>query len=408
MDTFGAFKGLEQYKLTGVNVPDQEFNQDGFGSATDMDLEYRGLRCVGKMAFELILMQGELVEKFEENCRQLSTLRHPNIALFLGVIFQEGVSAPIQVMEFLPINLSFCIDQYGRLPKEISYSILHDVALGLSYLHSQMPALIHGNLSPNTILLNSNMTAKLCDLGTLGMSPLQITHVTQSPETMVYLAPEALATVPEYDMGTDEYAYGILIVHVFSGKWPQVQSEEGSSDHEVNKRENILKDIGSDHPLKELILRCINVNTQRRAHAKEIVRELSKMVSRFPATFANRLDMLRQIEEDRSSQERITELKKELDQTERQFSAQMQQIEKMKMENQRLKDKLTTNGQLIGNTIQALQRAQQQRQSQHQLEVQVDTQNVTETDGQNTEAATVGDIKRVSTNFHTIYIIGHF
>ena len=56
-------------------------------------------------------------------------------------IFRESISSKeckhpcILVMEFLPTNLTSCIEQYGILPKEISYSILHDVTLGSYYLH---------------------------------------------------------------------------------------------------------------------------------------------------------------------------------------------------------------------------------------------------------------------------------
>lgn len=400
METAGTFKGLEPYKLTGVTVSDQASSQEGgVGTGTDMELNYRGLRCVGKMSFELLLLQGELVQQFEANCRQLSQLRHPNIAQFLGVVFQEGISVPIQVMEFLPISLSFCIDQYGCLPNEISYSILQDVALGLLYLHSQMPSMFHGNLSANTILLNSNMTAKLTDLGTLGMTPLQITHVTQPPETMVYVSPEASSTTPHYDVSTDEYSYGILMIHVFSGKWPEVESEVTTDDTnpypEVNKREKLLKDIGNDHPLTELILRCININSQRRAHTKEIVREISKMALKFPATFANRVDMLKQIDEDKRSQTRISELKKELDQNQQHFSTQMQQIEKLKTENDRLRERLAKNGELIGNTIEALQEAFEQRQNNVKIEVQV---NAAKTTGQEAKTTVTGEVKCIQGN----------
>ena len=102
----------------------------GHGSyATVLELEYMGLKCAGKKIHEQLLRQGGAsytVRRFEEECRLLSQVRHPNVVQFPGVHFQQGVLAPILVMEFLPINLTFCIDRYGILPKEISYSILHD------------------------------------------------------------------------------------------------------------------------------------------------------------------------------------------------------------------------------------------------------------------------------------------
>ena len=46
----------------------------------------------------------------------------------------------------------------------------------------------------------------------------------------------------------------------------------------------------------DLILKCIHNHPQARAHASEIVGRLAEMVLQFPASFANRLEMLRQIE----------------------------------------------------------------------------------------------------------------
>ena len=361
MDPTTAFKELDPFKLTGVTVSNQGLGNDSFGAtATDMELDYRGLKCTGKMIFELLLMEGDLIRQFNENCQQLSKLRHPNIVQFLGLFFQEGISAPVVVMEFLPINLSLCIDQYGVLPCEIGYSILHDVALGLCYLHSQMPPLFHGNLSSNTILLDSNMTAKLSDLGTLSLTPLSIAHVTQSPEMMVYVPPEAIAADPKYDVSIDQYSYGILMIHVFSGKWPVSQSGVSETD----RRGNFLREIGNDHPLKELVLKCINVDSQQRANAHEIVQQLSKMVSRFPASHGNHLDMLRQIEEDKLSQGSISDLQGELAKAEQQFEAQKAELEKLQGENQQLNAKIAKNSELFGTTIQVLQLAQQRRLSQ--------------------------------------------
>ena len=47
----------------------------------------------------------------------------------------------------------------------------------------------------------------------------------------------------------------------------------------------------------DLILRCISNDPRRRAHASEIVERLAAIVLQFPASFANRLEMLRQIED---------------------------------------------------------------------------------------------------------------
>ena len=172
-----TFTGFDRYKLTGVKVTDRKLGHGSY--ATVLELEYMGLKCAGKKIHELLLRQGDAsytVRRFEEECRLLSQIHHPNIVQFLGVYFQQGVRAPILVMEFLPTNLCSSIEQYGIFPKEISYSILHDVALGLCYLHSQTPAIIHRDLSSNNVLLTPNMTAKISDLGVgkiLNLTPLQ-------------------------------------------------------------------------------------------------------------------------------------------------------------------------------------------------------------------------------------------
>ena len=92
---------------------------------------------------------GGIVCHFEEECRLLAQMRHPNIVQFIGVYFEEGCRVPILIMEFLPTTLAKCIDRYGVLPEEISYTILHDVALGLYQIHSQTPPIVHRDLSAN-------------------------------------------------------------------------------------------------------------------------------------------------------------------------------------------------------------------------------------------------------------------
>ena len=313
-----TFTGFDPYKLTGVRVTDRKLGHGSY--ATVLELEYMGLKCAGKKIHELLLRQGDAsytVRRFEEECRLLSQVRHPNIVQFLGVYFQQRVRAPILVMEFLPTNLTSCIEQYGILPKEISYSILHDVALGLCYLHSQTPPIIHRDLSSNNVLLTPNMTAKISDLGVariLNLTPLQVSRMTQTPGTPAYMPPEVMVANPKYDTSVDEFSYGIMMIHMFSGQWPEPQVGQTRIKGgklipvtEAERREKFFEAIEDGHPLMDLIHRCINNDPQLRPHAGDIIRRVSRVASQFPASFANRLEMLRQIEAIEGEKRALTE-----------------------------------------------------------------------------------------------------
>ena len=332
MAVTATFSALEPYRLNGVTVTDREM---GHGVCTTvLELEYMGLKCAGKMINEVQLRQGGAsytVRHFEEECRQLSQTRHPNILQFLGVHFQQGVSTPILVMEFLPTNLTSCIEQYGILPKEISYSILHDVALGLCYLHSQTPPIVHRDLSSNNVLLTPNMTAKICDLGVarmLNVTPLQVSWMIHR-RTNPFMPLEVMTIFTNYDTSIDVYSYGILMNHMFSGRWPdspQVGPSQVDGDRlilvtEAERREVFLQAIENDHPLMDLISRCINNDPKCRPHASEIVDRMAAMMQRFPVSFfANGMEMLRRVnhleEEKRAlreeGEEQVLELKQKI------------------------------------------------------------------------------------------------
>ena len=173
-----SFKGLKCHKLTKVHVSDTILGHESYASV--LEVEYMGLKCAGKKIHDALLQQGSstyAIHRYEEECSLLSQIWHPNIVQFLGICMPKDSLAPILVMEYLPLNLTSCIEKYRIMPTEISYSILYDVALGLCYLHSQVPPIIHRDLSSNNVLLDSNMKAKISDLSVariLNFSPLQI------------------------------------------------------------------------------------------------------------------------------------------------------------------------------------------------------------------------------------------
>ena len=306
------FEGLEPYSLSGVTVTDQELGTGSY--ATVLKLDHLGLKCAGKKIHKVLLGEEArfmtyTIRRFKNECQILSQVRHPNIVQFLGVFFQQGDHIPILVMEYLPLNLDQCINKY-HLPNEMQYSILHDVALGLHYLHSQRSPIVHRDLSSNNVLLTFNIRAKISDLGVariLNLSPQKVTHLTNTPGTPAFMPPEVMVAEPNYDTSVDIFSYGILMIHTLSGKMPvpQIGSVRTEGDRlipvsEAERRESFLEAIGKDHPLIDLILKCIHNNPEKRANSSEIVDQIADMVELHPISFTNQLYMIeyiRQLEE---------------------------------------------------------------------------------------------------------------
>ena len=295
-----VFSGFSSCILTEVTVTDHLLGHGSY--ATVLEVKYKGKKCAGKKIHDVLLAQGSSnstysVLKFEEECLLLSKLHHPNIVEFLGVFFEDRTGPPILVMEFLSTDLTSCIKGHGILPKEISYSILHDVAKGLNYLHNQHPPVIHRDLTSNNVLLTSDMAAKISDLGVakiVDLPPLQVSRMTQTPGTPAYMPPEVMISNPRYDASIDEFSYGILIIHVLSGKWPEPHTEpnwvEGNKlipVSEAERRKPFLDAIGRDHPLMDLVLRCLSNNPQLRPHSDEIAKCMEEVVKLFPCMVAN-------------------------------------------------------------------------------------------------------------------------
>ena len=198
-----AQRSLEQYRLLAARETGVEFGRGSYAAVVEVD--YKGLRCAGKKIHRVLYegQVGNLVRRFEEECRLLSELRHPHIVQFLGVYFEADTNAPVLVMEFLPTTLSQCLDRYGAMPEEINYSILEDVAVGLRYLHDRRDPIIHRDLSANNVLLTADMKAKISDLGVAKIveaRPTRMATMTKTPGTQCYMPPETMVARPRYDI----------------------------------------------------------------------------------------------------------------------------------------------------------------------------------------------------------------
>ena len=161
---------------------------------------------------------------FLRECEQSSRLRHPNVVRFFGIYHPPGARVPSLVMERLHCSLTSLLKETPVVPIGTKLSIIKDVALGLRYLHTRNPPIIHRDLSSNNVLLSKGMEGKIGDLGTARLvDPRRQSRMTQAPGTAYFMPPEALAedvTNIRYGKELDVFSFGCVMLHTLSHEWP--------------------------------------------------------------------------------------------------------------------------------------------------------------------------------------------
>ena len=160
---------------------------------------------------------------FLRECEQSSRLRHPNIVRFFGIYHPPGARVPSLVMERLHCSLTSLLEENPVVPIGTKLSVIKDVALGLRYLHTRNPSIIHRDLSSNNVLLSKGMEGKIGDLGTARLvDPRRQSKMTKAPGTVDFMPPEALEDVTNISYGKelDVYSFGCVMLHTLSHQWP--------------------------------------------------------------------------------------------------------------------------------------------------------------------------------------------
>ena len=293
---------LECFKLTGVTKTGRTLGRGSYAQV--VELSYRELTCAGKELYPTPLPTDDLsldrtmavLERVKKECDMLSSVKHPNVVQFMGVYFDERSPLPLLVMEYVPFTLSQHLEDHKPYPPEVSYGILADVARALCYLHGGDPVIIHRDLSANNVLLTHDMSAKVSDLGTAKrLSEKLAQHLTRCPGTLVYMPPEAYnkgGTTVTYDETLDCFSYGVLMLHIFSGEWPEAKDFlSGSLASEIDRRKKSVDKMGSGHPLMGLVEKCLGA-AKMRPSAKKILEKVNEVRQQCCRSKSDKLSLL--------------------------------------------------------------------------------------------------------------------
>ncbi|XP_008181332.1 dual specificity mitogen-activated protein kinase kinase 4 isoform X2 [Acyrthosiphon pisum] len=212
------------YDFTSDDLQDLgEIGRGGFGTvnkmlhrSSDTVMAVKRIRStVDENEQKQLLMDLDVVMKSNE-C--------PYIVQFYGALFKEGDCWIC--MELMDTSLDkFYKYVYEKLNQRIPENILGKITVAtvkaLNYLKEKLK-IIHRDVKPSNILLDSRGNIKLCDFGISGQLVDSIAK-TRDAGCRPYMAPERIDPVRGrggYDVRSDVWSLGITLVEVATGRFP--------------------------------------------------------------------------------------------------------------------------------------------------------------------------------------------
>lgn len=259
----------------------------GFGGSSDVYLgDLRGTEVAVKK-LRLLEAKKDYIKEYKREVSSLVLLYHPYLVLLMGAVAE-------------PFNLSivteFCkggnlFELLYKKPNinlswELKKKILLQIAIGMNYLHTNNPPVLHRDLKSLNILLTDKIE-KSSDTTDIKISDFGLSRLYQKSciltghlGTCYWMAPEIIVN-KRYSTKVDVYSYGIIIWEVCTRKTPYscMSQQQVQFYVSVKKGRPNLKIIPSNTPPKiiQLMQMCWDHEPNNRPSFEYIVEFLRNM-----------------------------------------------------------------------------------------------------------------------------------
>jgi len=231
----------------------------------------------------------ELIE-FQSEFQILIQLNSPFVIKFLGATLTPYMS---MVMEFCDNgSLYSYLRRNTDIPWLVILRFMNDIASGLNYLHTLEQPIVHRDIKSLNILVDTKLTAKLCDFGLSRLWDTRKSTFHKIVGTEVYIAPEILREIPT-TVKSDIYSMGIVLWELISTGVNQAHalpfSEYGHTLPQiilVRAMDGLRPSLPHRSPpvLSKLYLACVNGDPEERPTAQEVLSIIEELLHSYDPT----------------------------------------------------------------------------------------------------------------------------
>lgn len=211
-------------------------------------------------------VEGE--QAFRQEFKTIFNCHHTNLLPTTDYSICEGM--PYLVMPFCEQGSAEKL--VGKLnDQDQIWKFLFDVASGLDYLHSSVPPIIHQDIKPANILIDSNGNYCISDFGIsvkYGVRDDRYFDI-ESGGTVLFMPPERFEENGTSTSASDIWALGATVYELITGDVP-FGNEGGKAQKEGRKIPPLSTDV--PRAVRNLVASCLNPDPKKRPTAGQIAR----------------------------------------------------------------------------------------------------------------------------------------
>ncbi len=245
----------------------------GSGSYGNVFLAYDNIKN-RLVAMKVIHLSDENTDKkYKSAMREVSIIKdikHENIASIYEIIYDENNYIFI-VMDFISGGHILKKNPFGKgyeqlLEKDVK-KYMYDIVSGLHYLHSRK--IIHKDIKPENILVDSNGKAKIVDFG-ISEIVNDDCIINENSGTLMFCAPEMFRNNNAINgIKVDVWSLGITLYLMLYGMFPFDGNNYDELKKSIMEGELKFPDIATDVQ-KNLIMKMLEKNPESRCTLREV------------------------------------------------------------------------------------------------------------------------------------------